>query len=271
MKKKILILTIIMVLGIFGVVSAAEFYDVPTNHWAYNDIKAMSDAGIINGRGNGAFDPNSQVTIEEFFAMTSRILQSKGLHPSENAFFTPYLAQEMNSYWSAYDYWNLSYFVVAKNYYPTLDLRTALSELREYSEKFDPIIGKSGLIDRKRDNNVFNSSRNWMQYFIMGYYSEEIVNNEVTARYKELIRRDQAAALLGYFLEDSSVTDKNVKNIKDWDDTYWKHYVNEAIERDVFRGATDDYGALRLRPGDGLSRAEAAALLNRFRQLAYSI
>lgn len=265
MKKKILILTIIMVLSMFGMANAVEFNDVPTNHWAYNDIKAMSDAGIINGRGNGAFDPNSQVTKEEFFAMTSRIIQSTGTHPIENPFFVPYLADEVESYWSAYDYWNLSYFVVAKNWYPTLDIRTAINELRDYSENFGGMLGSS------RYAKVVDSSRNWMQYFIMGYYSEDIVNNEVTARYKGLIRRDQAAALLGFFLADSSITDKNVKNIKDWDATYWKYYVNEAIERDIFRGSNDNNGALCLRPGEGLSRAEAAALLNRFYQQARNI
>lgn len=39
-----------------------QFRDVPQNHWAYIDIKALSIEGIINGFGNGIFQPNGEVT-----------------------------------------------------------------------------------------------------------------------------------------------------------------------------------------------------------------
>lgn len=279
MRKKILVLTIMWMLSMFGVVSAAEFYDVPSNHWAYNDIKAMSNAGIINGRGNGTFDPNSKVTIEEFFAMTSRILQSKGLHPSESISFVPYLGEEMNAFWSSYDYRNLAFFILGQANTESGGAQNLSAGLNliNYQIAYDgrPLVGKGW------DNyySIQDLSRKWMQYFIMGRYGDDIVSNEVTKRYKTTITRQQAAALLGFFLSDNSTTDKNVVGAKDWLETRrtagvnsgYRVYVNEAIERDVFRGSRGNDGALYLRPVEGLSRAEAAALLNRFYQQRYNI
>lgn len=35
-----------------------KFADVPTTHWAFNDIRFMVEKGIITGMGNGTFGPN---------------------------------------------------------------------------------------------------------------------------------------------------------------------------------------------------------------------
>jgi len=278
MKKRVLILTIVLILSMFGIASAAEFYDVPTSHWAYNDIKAMSDAGIINGRGNGAFDPNSQVTIEEFFAMTSRILQSKGLHPSESIYFEPYLGEEMNAFWSSYDYRNLALFILGQANTESGGAQNLSGGLNliSYQIAYDgrPLVGKGW----DGYYSVQEISRNWMQYFIMGRYGNDITSNEVTQKYKTAITREKAAALLGFFLSDNSTTDKNVIGAKDWYDTHRKDgvnrgyriYVNEAIERGIFKGINEN-GNIYLKPTNSLTRAEAAALLNRFYQQRYNI
>lgn len=278
MKKRVLVLTIVLVLSMFGMANAAEFWDVPTSHWAYNDIKAMSNAGIINGRGNGAFDPNSQVTIEEFFAMTSRILQSKGLHPSENINFVPYLGEEMNAFWSAYDYRNLALFILGQANTENGMAQNLSSGLNLINSQvaYD---GRT-LVGKGWDNyyKIQNTSRNWMQYFIMGRYGDDILSNVVTQKYQTTITREQAVALLGFFLSDNSTTEKNVIGAKDWEETRWisgvnygyRVYVNEAIERGIFKGINEN-GEIYLKPKIGLSRAEAAALLNRFYQQRYNI
>ena len=42
------------------------FNDVDKNHWAYEAIEKLSEKGIINGKGNGVFDPNGAITRAEF-------------------------------------------------------------------------------------------------------------------------------------------------------------------------------------------------------------
>ena len=42
------------------------FSDVDKNHWAYEAIESLSEKGIINGKGNGVFDPNGEITRAEF-------------------------------------------------------------------------------------------------------------------------------------------------------------------------------------------------------------
>lgn len=46
-----------------------EFSDVSESHWAREAIKALYEKGIINGRGNGIFNPESCVKREEFVKM----------------------------------------------------------------------------------------------------------------------------------------------------------------------------------------------------------
>lgn len=45
------------------------FSDVGTNHWAYDAVEAAVEAGFINGRGDGTFDPSGLVTHQELAVM----------------------------------------------------------------------------------------------------------------------------------------------------------------------------------------------------------
>ncbi|MCR4430435.1 MAG: S-layer homology domain-containing protein [Tepidanaerobacteraceae bacterium] len=72
-----------------GVGSAAEyakgitqFKDVPADYWASGYIKVASDMKIVNGRGNGVFDPNANVTYAEAITMIVRAL---GYEPKAQA------------------------------------------------------------------------------------------------------------------------------------------------------------------------------------------
>ncbi len=49
--------------------SSTGFIDVSRDFWAYEAIKNLTDKGIVNGRGNGMFDPNAKVNRAEFIAM----------------------------------------------------------------------------------------------------------------------------------------------------------------------------------------------------------
>ena len=53
-------------LGVFSVSQAAtSFLDVPSDHWASGAIAMASDMDLINGKGNGVFAPEDNVTFAE--------------------------------------------------------------------------------------------------------------------------------------------------------------------------------------------------------------
>lgn len=57
----------------FGViVSAAEFSDLTSGHWAYANVKKLVDEGTINGYEDGTFKPDKTVTRAEFVKMLGK-------------------------------------------------------------------------------------------------------------------------------------------------------------------------------------------------------
>ncbi len=71
MKKKILGMCLGLAL-IFGAIQSAmakDFPDVPKTHWAYNQIKELSDLDIIVGYPDGNFKPDEEITRAEFATM----------------------------------------------------------------------------------------------------------------------------------------------------------------------------------------------------------
>ena len=49
------------------------FTDLSAKHWAYEDIKACVDMGIVSGSPDGSFKPEDNVTTPQFLAMLVRI------------------------------------------------------------------------------------------------------------------------------------------------------------------------------------------------------
>jgi len=73
MKKSLIIaLALVFTLGIAGSAMAASFSDVPRNHWAYDAINKLSDAGIMGGMGNNMFVGGNTLTRYEIAAITAR-------------------------------------------------------------------------------------------------------------------------------------------------------------------------------------------------------
>ena len=64
---------------------AASFRDVPADHWAYTDIMAMTDRGLLQGSG-GAFRPGEQISKQAFLSMVCRAkgLDDRKLEPGAN-------------------------------------------------------------------------------------------------------------------------------------------------------------------------------------------
>lgn len=59
--------------------AATGFRDVPSSHWAYQYVTALSQKGIISGYDDNTFRPNNNVTREEFVKM---IVTATGLYTS---------------------------------------------------------------------------------------------------------------------------------------------------------------------------------------------
>jgi len=57
---------------------SAEYPDVPQNHWAYEAINKLSQAGIIEGMPNGTYMGNKPMTRYEFAVAVARILDKVG-------------------------------------------------------------------------------------------------------------------------------------------------------------------------------------------------
>ena len=54
----------------------SRFSDVPASHWAYPYVEAAAAKGIVDGVGNGKFNPDGTMTYAEFCVMLYRFAQS---------------------------------------------------------------------------------------------------------------------------------------------------------------------------------------------------
>ena len=52
----------------------AYYYDVPENHWAFNEISALTKSGILNGVGNKLFRPDDIITKNEGYKIVMTVL-----------------------------------------------------------------------------------------------------------------------------------------------------------------------------------------------------
>lgn len=80
MKKRTisLLLAFVLALGIVPTSALAystpDFSDVPSNHWAYEAVMKMADAGVIKGTGNGQFSPDMKLSAEMFVVLVGRVV-----------------------------------------------------------------------------------------------------------------------------------------------------------------------------------------------------
>ena len=81
MKKKLtaLILALALSLGLCAPALAAEFTDVPADHYAHDAIQSAAAKGIASGYADGTFKPNNPVTKGQFAVMVARAFFSDEL------------------------------------------------------------------------------------------------------------------------------------------------------------------------------------------------
>lgn len=66
MKKLFGLLCVILVISTSICFAVSNFSDVSNDHWAFDTINEMKEAGILNGYEDGTFKPDQAVTREEF-------------------------------------------------------------------------------------------------------------------------------------------------------------------------------------------------------------
>lgn len=66
-----------------GTSGGGLFQDVSPGHWAYQDIAACTEAGIINGFGDGVFKPDRNISYAEFVSMLTRTIYGDELQAAQ--------------------------------------------------------------------------------------------------------------------------------------------------------------------------------------------
>ena len=66
-------MTCILTLALLPLTSSAgtTFNDLKSNHWAYSNVQALCDKGIVKGYPDGSFKPSGTVTYGEFIKMAA--------------------------------------------------------------------------------------------------------------------------------------------------------------------------------------------------------
>ena len=123
-KKKALalLLTIAVMVGIFVIPSAdtPSFSDVPTTHWAFDEIEKAVDDGITTGYADGTFKPTNSVSYAHFSAFIAR-----AFFPST---IDQYKEHNPDASWQ-----NSSvYALEANNIYPGTKMATAAQQTGSY-------------------------------------------------------------------------------------------------------------------------------------------
>lgn len=89
-----LVLALVLSLGLCVPVLAADFSDVPADHWAYSAIQAAAEKGITSGYSDGTFQPSAPVTNIQFMVMLSRAFYGEDV-----ATWTASPAASKNKWW----------------------------------------------------------------------------------------------------------------------------------------------------------------------------
>lgn len=67
------------------------YYDVYTTHWAYKEISALTQSGVLGGVGGGLFRPDDTVTLAEGYAMLCNALGYRQYAAGSGGFPTGYI------------------------------------------------------------------------------------------------------------------------------------------------------------------------------------
>ncbi len=109
MKKSVIISVLAFCVSVFYALAAGFFTDVTEANygWAYEAIESFAEKGIVNGMGDGTFNPGGSVTREQFAKM---LLLTFNKEPEQDA------AQTFSDVSS--DSWAFAYIEAVKDCFP---------------------------------------------------------------------------------------------------------------------------------------------------------
>ncbi|HWR08792.1 S-layer homology domain-containing protein [Sporomusa sp.] len=98
MKRLLIILAVLMVFCISNLASAASstFSDLPAKHWAYDAVKKLADAGLIDGVGDGTFRGDKTMTRYEMALIVANALTKEEKANAENKALLEKLSAEFS-------------------------------------------------------------------------------------------------------------------------------------------------------------------------------
>ena len=132
MKQRFTALALALSMTLPTTVSAVgqtSFSDVPSGHWAYDYVTAMSDRGVVSGMGDGKFQPDVSVSAAQFSTMLSKVFFPEKLN-------TLKAAADNSPWWNPY--------VDTANYYNILN-GTKVRILKGVTSKWDEAELSAGL------------------------------------------------------------------------------------------------------------------------------
>ena len=89
-KLKAGAVSLLLATSMIASATAVSFKDVPETHWAYPSITKLSDIGVINGVGNGLYDPDRTLTNAEFFVLMARRFYGFEVNQAEQDMYVQY-------------------------------------------------------------------------------------------------------------------------------------------------------------------------------------
>ncbi|MFP4662042.1 MAG: S-layer homology domain-containing protein [Halanaerobiales bacterium] len=75
MRQKLIVLTIITVLVLSSTISATDIKDVPSDHWAYQNVSKLVDQGLLQLYEDDTFRGNESLTRYQLAEIVARILE----------------------------------------------------------------------------------------------------------------------------------------------------------------------------------------------------
>jgi hypothetical protein len=90
--KKIIIISIVLILFVSGIGYSFAFVDINSDDWFYEDVSRLNDWGIIDGFIDGTFKPDDTVNVDQFIKL---IITSLGynLENGETYWASPFILE----------------------------------------------------------------------------------------------------------------------------------------------------------------------------------
>ena len=99
--KRSLVVTLILVfmfsIANISLAATSPFEDVPTNHWAYEAVSKLAQAGIVDGYGNGTFQGDHTMTRYQMATVIANAMTKQNKANAEQKALIDKLASEFSS------------------------------------------------------------------------------------------------------------------------------------------------------------------------------